>query len=136
MINNVNIIGRLVAAPIPFGSGDKICARFTVAVPHVYKDADGNRGADFVDCVAFGRLADTILAYVGKGDRVGVSGRLSVGSYTDKNGVKRRSWSVVAEHVAFCDVRKAPERAPELPPAPATDPAAGAQSDVCDYYPF
>lgn len=129
-MNNINILGRLTAAVIPYGSGDKLAARFTVAVPRDRKNADGVREADFIDCVAFGKLGETVLGYLDKGCRVGVSGRLSVSSYTDKDGVKRRSWSVVCSDVSFCDFKehKAEPEPAQVPPAapPACD----------DVYPF
>lgn len=131
-MNNINILGRLTAAAIPYGSGDKLAARFTVAVPRDRKNADGVREADFIDCVAFGKLGETVLGYLDKGCRVGVSGRLSVSSYTDKDGVKRRSWSVVCSDVSFCDFK---ERKAEPEPAPAPVPPA-APPACYDVYPF
>lgn len=137
-MNSINILGRLTAAAIPYGSGDKLAARFTVAVPRDRKNSDGVREADFIDCVAFGKLGETVLGYLDKGCRVGVSGRLSVSSYTDKDGVKRRSWSVVCSDVSFCDFK---ERKPEPAPvqAPAPDPAQvppAAPPACADVYPF
>lgn len=137
-MNSINILGRLTAAAIPYGSGDMLAARFTVAVPRVRKNSDGVREADFIDCVAFGKLGETVLGYLDKGCRVGVSGRLSVSSYTDKDGVKRRSWSVVCSDVSFCDFK---ERKPEPEPvqAPAPDPAQvppAAPPACADVYPF
>lgn len=137
-MNSINILGRLTAAAIPYGSGDKLAARFTVAVPRDRKNSDGVREADFIDCVAFGKLGETVLGYLDKGCRVGVSGRLSVSSYTDKDGVKRRSWSVVCSDVSFCDFN---ERKPEPEPvqAPAPDPAQvppAAPPACADVYPF
>lgn len=137
-MNSINILGRLTAAAIPYGSGDKLAARFTVAVPRDRKNSDGVREADFIDCVAFGKLGETVLGYLDKGCRVGVSGRLSVSSYTDKDGVKRRSWSVVCSDVSFCDFK---ERKPEPEPvqAPAPDPAQvppAAPPACADVYPF
>lgn len=129
-MNNINILGRLTSAAIPYGSGDKLAARFTVAVPRDRKNADGVREADFIDCVAFGKLGETVLGYLDKGCRVGVSGRLSVSSYTDKDGVKRRSWSVVCSDVSFCDFK---ER--KLEPEPVQAPPA-APLDSDDVYPF
>lgn len=138
-MNNINILGRLTAAAIPYGSGDKLAARFTVAVPRDRKNADGVREADFIDCVAFGKLGETVLGYLDKGCRVGVSGRLSVSSYTDKDGVKRRSWSVVCSDVSFCDFRSqasapAPEPEPQAQASPISTPQSSAADD--DIYPF
>ena len=137
-MNNINILGRLTAAAIPYGTGDKLAARFTVAVPRDRKNSDGVREADFIDCVAFGKLGETVLGYLDKGCRVGVSGRLSVSSYTDKDGVKRRSWSVVCSDVSFCDFKER-KTEPEPVQAPAPDPAQvpPVLPPACnDVYPF
>lgn len=106
-MNSVNLVGRLVAAPIPRGSGEHLAAAFTVAVKHELRGADGKYGADFIDCVSFGKLAEVLLGYLNKGDRVALTGRLSCSSYVDKDGVSRRSWSVVAESVDFCGAASA-----------------------------
>ena len=101
-MNSVNLVGRLTAAPIPRGQGDKLSAAFTVVVKHERRGADGKYGADFIDCVSFGKLAEVLLGNLNKGDRVALTGRLSCSSYVDKDGVSRRSCSVVAESVDFC----------------------------------
>lgn len=137
-MNSINILGRLTAAAIPYGSGDKLAARFTVAVPRDRKNADGVRESDFIDCVAFGKLGELVLGYLDKGCRVGVAGRLSVSSYTDKDGAKRRSWSVVCSDVSFCDFKER-KTEPEPVQAPAPDPAQvppGASPACDDVYPF
>lgn len=128
-MNNVNVLGRLTAAAIPYGSGDNLAARFTVAVPRDRKNADGVREADFVDCVAFGKLGETVLHYLGKGCRAAVTGRLSVSSYTDKDGVKRRSWSVICADVSFLDFAERESVPASVPPAPAQEVAQTAADD-------
>lgn len=131
-MNNVAILGRLVAAAIPYGSGENLAARFTLAVPRSRKNDKGEREADFIDCVAFGKLGETVLGYLDKGCRCGVSGRLSVSSYTDKDGVKRRSWSVVCTDVSFCDFKEKKEEKPaEVLPTPPPPPA-----NLDEVYPF
>ena len=138
-MNNVNILGRLTAAPIPYGSGDKLCARFTVAVPRDRKNAEGIREADFLECAAFGKLGETVLHYLDKGCRVGVTGRITAGSYVDKDGVKRRSWSIICSDVSFCDFRsQASAPAPELEPQAQASPIFTPQSSAADddIYPF
>lgn len=106
-MNSVNLVGRLTSAPIPRGQGDNLAAAFTLAVKHERLGSDGKYGADFIDCVSFGKLAEVLLGYLNKGDRVALSGRLSCSSYADKDGVSRRSWSVVAESVDFCGAASA-----------------------------
>ena len=103
MMNCVTIMGRLTSAPIPRGSGDRLAAAFSLAVQRDFKDKDGERGVDFVDCVAFGKLGEHVLGYFNKGNMMALRGRLFCGSDTDKDGQQRKSWQVIADDCYFCE---------------------------------
>ncbi len=62
-------------------SGKPLC-HFTLAVDRAFK-RDGQPDADFIRCIAFDKTADIMSRYVHKGDRLGVSGSIQTGSYTD-----------------------------------------------------
>ena len=62
-----------------------------------------DEGADFIDCVAWGKTAENMQRYLNKGSKVLVLGRLSKRSYEDRNGNKRSLTEVVAENVEFLD---------------------------------
>lgn len=98
-MNSVNIMGRLTEAPeLRYTAGDdptSVC-RYTLAVSRM----DG-KTADFINVVAFGKRADFAMKYFQKGQLVGVSGRIRTGSYTDRNGVRRSSFDVIAENQDF-----------------------------------
>lgn len=83
-------------------SGSQVCS-FSVAVNRVYKDASGAKKEDvsFIDCSAWGRLAETIQQYAKKGTGVLVSGRLSQRSWEDKEGKKRSATEIVVEDFNF-----------------------------------
>lgn len=102
-MNSVNVLGRLTACALPYGTTEKPVAKFSIAVQRPYKNAQGERDCDFLDCVAFGKLAEFALSRLQKGERVAVSGSLRVGSYTDNQGIKRRSWEIVADNIYFAD---------------------------------
>lgn len=68
---------------------------FTIA--QNWKDAQGKDHTEWVPVVAWGYLAETAAQKLGKGARVSVEGRYTSGSYTDKNGVKRRSDHITVE---------------------------------------
>ena len=96
-MNNITIIGRLTRDPVytPEKDGKRQRANFTVAVDNRLGD-----NASFFDCVAFGKTADVVDKWTHKGKQVGVSGRHEQGDpYLDKNGNKRRSWSVFVENI-------------------------------------
>lgn len=98
---NIHIIhGRLVRDPelTPrknSDSSDRV--NFTVAVDRRYGDE-----TDFFDCVAFGRTAEVIDKYFSKGKEIIVSGEGQIHSYEDKNGVKRKSYSIFVQGFDFC----------------------------------
>lgn len=73
-------------------SGAQAC-NFTVAVNRVFKGGDGNQQeqTSFIDCVAWGRMGETIAQFVKKGSGIIVSGRIEQHSWEDKNSGQRRS---------------------------------------------
>ena len=85
------------------GSGTSVCS-FSVAVNRVYRSADGENKEDvsFIDCSAWGKLAEVISQYGKKGSGVLISGRLSQRSWEDKNGGGKRSRTeIVVEDFNF-----------------------------------
>lgn len=76
-------------------------ARFTVAVGRKQKNENGTYDADFINCVAFGRTAEFINKWFHKGSPVIISGRLTTGSYTNKDGVKVYTTTVTVNDVSF-----------------------------------
>lgn len=88
-------------------NGAQVCS-FSVAVNRVYRDANGNsqESVSYLDCVAWGRLAETISQYAKKGSGVLVSGRLDQRSWEDKQtGQKRSRVEIVAEDFNFIGSR-------------------------------
>lgn len=88
-------------------NGAQVCS-FSVAVNRVYRDANGNNqeSVSYLDCVAWGRLAETIAQYAKKGSGVLVSGRLEQRSWEDKqSGQKRSRVEIIAEDFNFIGSR-------------------------------
>ena len=108
MLNNATIMGRFVRDPElrHTGSGLPI-ASFTLAVDRDFKNADGEREADFIDCVAWRNLAEFVSKNFSKGRMAAATGRLQVRVWTDKDGNKRRTTELVADNVYFGDSKKA-----------------------------
>lgn len=93
--------------------------RFNIAVDRG-KDKDGNdRGADFPRVTLFGRQAETMPNYVGKGCRVAVIGKIQTGSYQDKNGNTVYTTDIIADRVEYIDFK---ERNEEYQNIEAEDP--------------
>lgn len=94
-------MGRLGSAPTFVQKGEeKKVARFTLAVNN------GTENPDWVDIVAFGHNAQFANDYLSQGTKVVVQGRIATSSYTDKDGVKRKSTSVIASNISFAESRK------------------------------
>ena len=98
-MNKVLLIGRLTRDAELSQSGSTY-AKFSLAVNRQFKDKDGSKKADFINCVAFGKTAEVLTQYTQKGSQIGVEGSLQVSSY-EKNGVKQFSTSVVVESIEF-----------------------------------
>ena len=109
MMNKVLLMGRLTKDPetTQAGSGASVL-RFSLAVDHDYVNKEtGERGVDFIDCVAFAGTADFIAGYFVKGDMLAVCGRMQVRSWKDFDGAKRRSTEVKVEQAWFCGAKRA-----------------------------
>lgn len=128
MLNHINIMGRLTRDPElrRTGSGTAV-ASFTLAVDRDFADKQsGEKETDFIDCVAWRNTAEFVSKYFSKGRMAVVSGRLQIRSWTDKEGNKRRTAEVLADHVYFGDSKKEDSSgnsyaAPAYPAAPVSD---------------
>ena len=86
MYNKVIMIGRLTSTPeLHKTNNDKSVARVTIAVNRRYKDQNGEREADFVNLVLWGKLAETLASYATKGSLISVDGELRTRRF-EKNG--------------------------------------------------
>ena len=104
-MNKVLILGRIVRDPeVRYSQGENpVCiCRYTLAVPRKYR-RDGDPEADFINCIAFGKLAEFAEKYFMKGRRYCVSGRLQTGSYQNKDGKTVYYTDVVVEDQDFAD---------------------------------
>lgn len=100
-MNRTTLIGRMTRAPklVSSVSGTSVI-NFTLAVDRSFKNRDGERECDFLQCVAFGKPAELIGVYMQKGELLAVSGRLQSRTY-EKEGEKRYVTEVVVDEVTF-----------------------------------
>lgn len=129
MLNRIVLIGRLTRDPelryVP--SGHPV-ASFTLAVDRPFANQQGERETDFIDIVAWRKLAEQVSQHLSKGRLVAVEGRLQIRSYETQDGQKRRVAEVVADGVRFLD-RKA-VGVPAGTPAQGEEFAEEAEGDV------
>lgn len=125
-MNTVQLIGRLTRAPevrYSQGSVPLAVARYTLAVNRAVKKGDEHPEADFISravrsancwptaakrpygCVAFGKSGEFAEKWLKKGMRIGVEGRIQTGTFTDKDGIKRKSFDVIVNKHHFCDYK-------------------------------
>ena len=96
-MNLVVVSGRMARDPeLRYTSGGKAYTNFTLAVQKTKDEAE------FIDCVAWEKTAETIAEYFRKGNRILIQGRLSVNSY-EQNGEKRKFTRVLANTFEFID---------------------------------
>ncbi|MBI4857736.1 MAG: single-stranded DNA-binding protein [Acetobacterium woodii] len=101
-MNKVILVGRLTRDPeVKNTTTGKAVATFTLAVDRRFKNKDGQKEADFVPIVVWGKQAEFAGQYLAKGSQIGVSGRLQVRSYDAQDGQRRYVTEVVADEINF-----------------------------------
>ena len=104
-MNKVVLVGRLTKDPeVRYTQGDNpmAIARYTLAVDRRFK-REGEATADFISCVTFGKSAEFAEKYFRKGLRIAISGRITTGSFTNKDGVKVYTTEVTVEDQEFAE---------------------------------
>ena len=111
MINRVVLVGRLTKDPeyrvTP--SGVQV-ATFTLAINRTFTNQQGEREADFINCVVFRRPAENVNNYLSKGSLAGVEGRLQSRSYENQEGRRVYVTEVVCDSVQFLEPKGANQR--------------------------
>jgi len=101
-MNKVILIGNLTKDPeLRYTPNGVAVATFTVAINRPRTNQAGEREADFINIVAWQKLADLCATYLRKGRPAAIEGRIQSRSYDDKEGKRRYVTEVVAENVQF-----------------------------------
>ena len=117
-MNKIILCGRLTAdVEIRYSNDGKAVTRFNFAVNRRFK-RDGDPEADFFQCVAFGKIAETLeKCGVGKGTKLLLDGEMRNNNY-EKDGVKHYGMQVVVNSFEFCESKGSSGQAT---PQPQTD---------------
>lgn len=100
-------IGRITAKPeLNYTANQTAVTKFTIAVDKQTKDG----GADFIRVTVFGRQAENICRYMDKGRQIAVEGRITTGSYKNKDGKTVYTQDVVIDHTEFLGGNSEPAR--------------------------
>lgn len=107
-MNKAILIGRLTKDPElrTTPTGRNVC-QFSVAVNRTYTNANGDREADFINCVVWDKQAENLVKYQKKGNQVAVEGRIQTRNYDDKDGKKVYVTEILASNISFLDAKGA-----------------------------
>lgn len=155
MINNVVLVGRLTKDPdLRYTQSGTAVANFTLAVNRTFTNQDGEREADFINCVIWRKAAENLANMVGKGAQIGVTGRIQTRNYENKEGQRVFVVEVVAENFQMLESRNKQNsqnnantgasnnnanehsRNQQNSTQSNTDPFGGSSIDVTDDLPF
>ena len=121
-MNKVILVGRLCDEPeIRYSQGENTTcvARYRLAVNRRF-NKDGEQQADFINCIAFGKLGEFAEKYLHKGVKIAVTGRIQTGSYKNKDGNTVYTTDVVVEEQEFCE-SKSQQSSSQPQPAQSVD---------------
>lgn len=117
-MNHVGLVGRTTKdLELRHLSEGRVRAYFSIAANRSFKNSEGKVDADFVQCVAWGRNAELMAKYCGKGSLVGIKGRLQSRTYVNRENQKVYTMEVQTEEVQFYAL-KAPGEAGKLQTMP------------------
>lgn len=106
-MNVATLVGRLTKnVDLRYTSNGKAVGSFTVAVNRPFKNANGEQEADFILCQVWGKQAENLAQFTGKGSQIGLTGRIQTRSYDNKQGQRVFVTEVVADRVQFLDSKK------------------------------
>lgn len=123
-MNKVMLTGRFTRDPeVRYTNEGTSIARFSLAVNRRFVKEGSDQKADFLNCIAFGKTAEFIEKYFGKGMKADLSGRIQTGSYTNKDGIKVYTTDIVVEEIEFGESKNSAQTQQKTAiPHPETDP--------------
>lgn len=106
MINNVVLVGRITKdIDLRMSDSGKAYTTFSLAVNRAFKGQDGQQQADFINCKVFGKQAENLARYCGKGSMIGVLGSIQTGKYQGKDGNAVFTTDIMVQNVQFLDTK-------------------------------
>lgn len=110
MMNSVCLVGRTTKDPeLRYTPSNVAVATFSLAVNRTFKDANGEREADFINCVIWRQQAENLANWAKKGALIGITGRIQTRSYENQQGQRVYVTEVVAENFQMLESRAARE---------------------------
>ncbi|MCQ9210774.1 single-stranded DNA-binding protein [Granulicatella seriolae] len=113
MINNVVLVGRLTkAVDLRYTSNGTAVGTFTLAVNRNFTNQQGEREADFINCVIWRKAAENFANFTRKGSQVGVEGRIQTRNYENQQGQRVYVTEILVENFSLLESRSATEQRP------------------------
>lgn len=107
MINRTTLTGRLTKdAEIRYSQSGTAVANFTLAVDRAFTNQQGEREADFINCVIWRKSAENFANFTHKSSLVGIDGRIQTRNYENQQGQRVYVTEVVVENFALLESRK------------------------------
>lgn len=100
-MNAVQLLGRFTRDNELKELGGTSVFRNNIAVQRNFKNKDGERESDFINVVAFGKTAELLNQYFGKGQQVALEGRIQTGSYDKEDGTRVYTTDVIVNQFDF-----------------------------------
>lgn len=108
MINRSVLVGRLTRdVDLRYTANGTAVATFTVAVNRQFTNANGEREADFINCVIWRKAAENFSNFTHKGSLVGIDGRIQTRNYENQQGQRVYVTEVVVENFALLEPKSA-----------------------------
>jgi len=113
LINNTVLVGRMVRdAELRYTPSNQAVATFTLAVNRDFKNQNGEREADFINCVIWRQQAENLANWAKKGALIGITGRIQTRNYENQQGQRVYVTEVVANDFQLLESRKDREAGP------------------------
>lgn len=111
-MNAVQLLGRFTRENDFKELGSTSVFRNNIAVQRDFKNKDGERESDFINVVAFGKTAELLNQYFGKGQQIAVQGRIQTGSYDKEDGTRVYTTDVIVNQFDFVGSKNDNAKAP------------------------
>ena len=136
MINNTVLVGRLTkTVELRYTPSNVAVATFTLAVNRTFKNENGDREADFINCVMWRQQAENLASWCKKGALIGVTGRIQTRSYDNQQGQRVYVTEVVAEQFQLLESKGQGNQGQQRPQTQQQAPdfsRQGAPMDISD----
>ncbi|MDN2453232.1 single-stranded DNA-binding protein [Lactobacillus sp. UCMA15818] len=133
MINRAILVGRLTRDPdLRYTSSGAAVATFTIAVNRQFTNQQGEREADFINCVIWRKAAENFANFTHKGSLIGVEGRIQTRSYENQQGNRVYVTEVIVDSFSLLESRSQSERQQSNSNSQSSSPSQGTKSNSGD----